>query len=116
MKPCKTFVGVALPALAVGACVVLPQRDAEVENARAAVLAAQNDPQVVTLAPVELNQAVDALRRADALWADGADIRGVHHLAYVASTRAAIASETARLKAAEASIASANAERDRVRL
>lgn len=115
MKPWKTIC-ITLPAFAVGACVVLPERDADVENARAAVLAAQNDPQVVTLAPVELGQAVEAMRRTDALWQDHAAKEHVHHLAYLASTRAAIASEIARLKAAERSVETANAERDRVQL
>ncbi|HEX6136713.1 MAG TPA: OmpA family protein [Casimicrobiaceae bacterium] len=116
MKTWKAVAGIALPAFVVGACAVIPERDAEVESARAAVLAAQGDPQVVTLAPVELNRAVDAMRRADALWAEHGATADVHHLAHLASTRAAIASETARLKGAEASIASANAERARVRL
>jgi outer membrane protein OmpA-like peptidoglycan-associated protein len=107
---------VALPAFAIGACAMLPERDAQVDEARAAVLAAQNDPQVVSLAPVELNKAVEAMRRTDAAWSDRADLGQVHHLAYLAWTRAAIATETARQKSAEASVASANAERDRVRL
>jgi outer membrane protein OmpA-like peptidoglycan-associated protein len=116
MKPWKAVVGIALPALAIGACAVLPERDAEIDDARAAVLAAQNDPQVVSLAPVELNQAVEAMRRADASWEDRVDLAEVHHLAYLAWTRAAIATETARLKSAEASVASADQERTRIRL
>jgi outer membrane protein OmpA-like peptidoglycan-associated protein len=115
MKTWKA-IGLALPAFAVGACAVLPAHDAEVDDARAAVLAAQNDPQVVSLAPVELNKAVDAMRRADAAWSNRGDIEAVHHLAYLAWTQAAIATEMARLKASEAAIASANAERDRVQL
>lgn len=109
-------VGIVLPAFAVGACAVLPAHDAEVDDARAAVLAAQNDPHVVSLAPVELGKAVEAMHRADNAWQGGANIAEVHHLAYLAYTRAAIATETARLKTSEATIASANAERDRVRL
>jgi outer membrane protein OmpA-like peptidoglycan-associated protein len=116
MNTWKTAAGLMLPAFVLGACAVVPERDAEVENARAAVLAAQRDPQVVALAPRELDRAVDAMRRADALWSDRGDVPSVHHLAYLAATRAAIAAETARLKAAEASVATANAERDRVRL
>lgn len=115
MKTWKA-VGIALPAFAIGACAILPEHDAEVDDARAAVLAAQNDPQVVSLAPVELNKAVEAMRRTDAAWSNRGDIEDVHHLAYLAWTQAAIATETARLKASEAAIATANAERDRVRL
>ena len=92
MKTWKA-VGLALPAFAVGACAVLPAHDAEVDDARAAVLAAQNDPQVVSLAPVELNKAVDAMRRTDAAWSNGDDIEAVHHLAYLAWAQAAIERE-----------------------
>jgi outer membrane protein OmpA-like peptidoglycan-associated protein len=107
---------VVLPAFAMGACAILPERDAQVDDARAAVLAAQNDPHVVSYAPLELNQAVEAMRRTDAAWSNHRDLDEVHHLAYLAWTHAAIATETARLKSAEASIASAKAERDRVQL
>ena len=116
MKAWKARMGIVVPAFALGACAVLPAHDAEVDDARAAVLAAQNDPHVVSLAPVELNKAVDAMRQADAAWSNRGSIEEVHHLAYLAWTHAAIATETARLKTAEASVASANADRDRVRL
>jgi outer membrane protein OmpA-like peptidoglycan-associated protein len=116
MKSWKAVMGIVVPAFAVGACAVLPAHDAQVDDARAAVVAAQNDPQVVSLAPVELNKAIDAMQQADAAWSNRGNIEEVHHLAYLAWTHAAIAKETARLKTAEASVASANAERDRVRL
>jgi outer membrane protein OmpA-like peptidoglycan-associated protein len=116
MNAWKARMAIVVPAFAVGACAVLPAHDAEVDDARAAVLAAQNDPQVVSLAPVELNKAVDAMRAADAAWSNRGSIDEAHHLAYLAWTHAAIATETARLKTAEASVASANAQRDRVRL
>jgi len=116
MKTTKTSIGIAVPALVAAACTTVAVRDADIDNARTAVAAAQNDAQVVALAPVELGQAVEAMRRADALWNDRGDIERVHHLAYLAWRRAAIATEAARLKAAEASIATANAERDRIRL
>jgi outer membrane protein OmpA-like peptidoglycan-associated protein len=116
MKSWKLIAGVALPAFALGACAVMPEHDSEIADARAAVVAAQNDPKVVELAPVELNQAIEAMHRADRAWADHRDVESAHHLAYLAWTRAAIARETARMKEAEASVASANAERDRVRL
>jgi len=116
MKHWKTTVAVALPAFALGACAVMPAHDAELDDARAAVVAAQSDPQVVSLAPVELNNAVVAMRRADDAWSHHGDVAQVHHLAYLAWKQAKIATETARLKSSEASIASANAERDRLQL
>lgn len=116
MKRWKASVAIALPAFALGACAVMPAHDAELDDARAAVIAAQSDPQVVSLAPVELSNAVVAMRRADDAWSSRADVAQVHHLAYLAWKQAKIATETARLKSSEASIASANAERDRLQL
>ena len=116
MKSWKLIAGASLPAVALGACAVFPTHDAELDDARAAVLAARNDPQVVRLAPVELDKAVDAMHRADNAWSEHRDVEYVHHLAYLAWTRAAIAKETARLKLAEASVSTATAERDRARL
>lgn len=116
MKSWKLAAGLALPAFALGACAVMPEHDAEMDDARAAVLAAQSDPNVVRLAPVELNKAVEAMHRADDAWTEHRDVEYVHHLAYLAWTRASIARETARMKEAEATVASASAERDRVRL
>lgn len=116
MKATKTLIAIAVPVLLAGACTIAPVRDADIDNARAAIAAAQNDPQVVALAPVELGQAVEAMRRADAAWNDRGDIERVHHLAYLAWRRAAIATEAAHLKAAEASIATANADGDRIQL
>lgn len=116
MKALKTAFSAALPALLLGACAVMPAHDANVENARAAVAAAQSDPQVVALAPAELAQAVETMRRTDALAKDYGRIEDVHHLAYLAWARATTATEVARQRAAEAAVASANIERDRVRL
>src|SRR6185503_19516430 len=98
MKRWKASVAIAVPAFALGACAVMPAHDAELDDARAAVIAAQSDPQIVSLAPVELNSAVVAMRRADDAWSNRADVADVHHLAYLAWKQAKIATETARLK------------------
>lgn len=116
MKALKTVCSFALPVLLLGACAVMPAHDANVENARATVVAAQSNPQVVSLAPAELAQAVEAMRRTDALAQDYGRIEDVHHLAYLAWARATTATEVARQRAAEAAVASARVERDRVRL
>ncbi len=97
--------------LALGGCNTLPERNAALEDARAAVHSAQADSQVPTLAGLELGQADEALRRADTAWRDHEDTRTVDHLAYLAQRRASIAIETARLRGAEAAVAAANAER-----
>ena len=99
MKSMKTMIGIAVPTLLAGACTIVPVRDADIDNARAAVAAAQNDPQVVTLAPVELGQAVEAMRRADALWNDRGDLERVHYLAQRSAEAAQRDAERAQAQA-----------------
>src|SRR5690349_5997177 len=86
MKRWKASVAIALPAFALGACAVMPAHDAELDDARAAVIAAQSDPQVVSLAP----QAQAEASRADAL---------------SAQARAAAATATAQAARAQAEAA-----------
>jgi outer membrane protein OmpA-like peptidoglycan-associated protein len=107
---------VATVAIGLTGCSSLPERNSALEDARAAVRTAQADTQVVTLAGLELSQADEVLRRAEVAWRDHEDALEVDHLAYLARRRAAIAVETARLRAAEAAIITATAERDRVLL
>jgi outer membrane protein OmpA-like peptidoglycan-associated protein len=101
--------------LSVG-CATQPDRNAALEDMRTVYAAAQADPQVVRLAPLELNQATDALRRAETAWTDRAGAEQVGHLAYLAMMRAAIATEVARLRAAENAVAAAVPEQSRIQL
>lgn len=68
------------------------------------------------MAPNELKQAADALARAEAAAASRENPRTVEHLAYLAKQQAALAAQTARLKAAEREIDQAGAEREKMRL
>ncbi len=95
----------ALALLAVAGCATVPENDAVLVNARVAVSAARSNPQVVTYAPIELDQAVMTLRDADSLAAHGGGIDEVHRLALLANQRATIAQETARTRSAEAALA-----------
>ena len=99
-----------------GGCATVEQRPVALEDARIAVDAARTNPQVISLAPIELSDAVGAYQRAVTAYRNEGDTVEVRHLAYVARQRAAIAQETAVLKGAELAITNANAERDRVRL
>ena len=101
--------------LTLGACSSVPQSTL-LDEARTNYNAAQSDPQVNALAAAELREAREALDRANAAQARRDEQRTVDHLAYLARQRVAIAAETARMKTAEAQIANANAERDRVLL
>ncbi len=106
---------VALAAL-FAACTSIPKHNTELDQARSAVNAAQNDPQIAALAPEELSQAAESLRVAEHAMADHAATATVNHLAYMTVQRARIANDTASSKAAQAVVASAAAERDKLLL
>ena len=98
------------------ACSLTRPDNSVLEEARGGYAAAQSDPQVVKLAADELNQAGAALKKADDAWNKREDDALVDQLAYVAKQRVAIAQETARQKAADATAVSVGAERDKIRL
>src|SRR6266436_8661781 len=86
------------------------------EQARTAYAQAQQTPQVVTQAPVPLQEADQTLRRAERVWADDKDTEEVQHLSYLTTQRVEIAKTVAEKKLAEGSIQQANQERDQVLL
>ena len=96
-------------------CSTVPPNSTALDEARGLYSSAQTNPQVVSLAPVELQRAGQTLQKADAALGKGEDAE-VDQLAYMAKQQVAIAQETARRKAAEQSIANATAQRDQVRL
>ncbi len=116
--PRALVTGAALATLSIilGACSSMPDRNAALDQARSRFNQAQADSQVVALAPDELSRAGDSLRVADKAWTDGVGTTTVNHLAYMAGQRVTVAQETASSKAAQAIVASAGAERDRMRL
>jgi uncharacterized protein YcfJ len=90
--------------LAVSGCASFPERDPALDNARLSVDAARSNPQVVTYAPGELEQAAATLRQADDLAARGGRYDDVHSLAVLASQRAATAQDVARIRSEQAAI------------
>jgi len=110
----KALVGAATIALA--ACSTVPTTTPTLDEARADFVAANNNPQVATYAPNEFKQASDALDRANQAAAQRESLDTIDRLAYVAKQRIATAQEVAKSKAAEAEIANASRERDRVQL
>jgi len=110
------FLPTALLAMAILAgCASVPENSL-LNEARNDYSAAQNNPQVINLAPTELKQAGDALAKANNASDKKEDASVVTHLAYLAKQRVAIAQETARQKAAEIAVANAAAERSKIRL
>jgi outer membrane protein OmpA-like peptidoglycan-associated protein len=103
-------------AVLLAACSTVPTTTATLDEARADYVAASNNPQVASYAPLEFRQASEALDRANQAAAKRESLDTVDRLAYVAKQRIATAQEVARAKTAEAEIANAGRERDRVQL
>jgi outer membrane protein OmpA-like peptidoglycan-associated protein len=110
MKPVNVLAAVAALALAAG-CASNPPDNAALEQARAAVGAAQADPHVPSLAPAELDLAQRTLEDTERLAREDTPAEYVSHRAYIAEQRARIARETAMARAAEAEAAQARAQR-----
>ena len=98
------------------ACSTTPATNAQVEAVRSSLQQAQANPQTQGLAGGELRQATEALAAADAAVAQRDDTSTVEHLAYLAQQRVALLQEAGSRRAAEAAVASANSERDQLRL
>ena len=119
MKNARKFIPHALAlaaTLLLGACSSLPADNGALMSARAAFEGARNNAQTRELAAAELSAAGTALNRANEAFTRGDKLAEVDHLAYLASQRVAVAQQTARQKAADAQLLSAEAERDRSRL
>jgi outer membrane protein OmpA-like peptidoglycan-associated protein len=114
----KSFLkpAVLAAALLLSACASTPSTTATLDAARADYVAVSNDPRVAANAPLEFKQATDALDAANRAAAERDSLDKIDRLAYVAKQRIATALEVARAKQAEADMARAGHERDKVRL
>ena len=77
---------------------------------------ARTNPDITTLAPLELKDASDTLNKADTAFSEDEDADTVNHLAYVATQQVSIAQQTAAQKKAEAAVAASAAKRTQVQL
>jgi outer membrane protein OmpA-like peptidoglycan-associated protein len=103
-------------ALSLTACAPTATTNPALDEARAAFQAAQANPTVVRSAPLELKQAEMQLTKADELFQQKEDLAVVEHHAYLSKQYSAIAQEIGNQKIAEAAIAQASEERNRVLL
>jgi len=103
-------------AVLLAGCSTVPTTTATLDEARADYVAASNNPQVANYAPLEFRQASEALDRANQAAAKRESLDTIDRLAYVAKQRVATAQEVAKAKSAEAEIADAGRQRDRVQL
>jgi outer membrane protein OmpA-like peptidoglycan-associated protein len=103
-------------AVLLAGCSTVPTTTATLDEARADYVAASNNPQVASYAPLEFRQASEALDRANQAAAKRDSLDAIDRLAYVAKQRIATAQEVAKAKSAEAEIVDAGRQRDRVQL
>jgi outer membrane protein OmpA-like peptidoglycan-associated protein len=111
----RSPIGILCIALAAG-CTAIPRATNELEAARAAYRAAAASPEVQGRAAVELEMAERALGDAERLHTADAEPARVAHFAYLAERRARIAMKTAEMRAAEAALAIAGEQRNRMQL
>lgn len=112
------FFPMTLIAVAVlsGCATSAPPQNAALTEAHDRYNTAQANPQVTTLAALELKEAGDTLNKADEAFSKGQGTATVDHLSYVASQKVSIAQETAKQKTAELAVANAGAKRTEARL
>jgi outer membrane protein OmpA-like peptidoglycan-associated protein len=110
----RLITGVGL-ALALGACASIPQPNAALENARAAVQTAEADPNVIRYAPLDLDRAKKDLNVAEEAALHHHDME-IAQPAYLATQNARIAQAHGAAKADDARVAAGQTERDRIML
>ncbi|MDR3390793.1 MAG: OmpA family protein [Sulfuriferula sp.] len=96
-------------------CSSVPQ-NSSLSEAQSSYNNAQTNPQVTSLAAVELQQAGDTLTKANTALNKGESDAKVNQLAYIAKQQVSIAEETAKQRADEATVANAGKKRDAIRL
>jgi outer membrane protein OmpA-like peptidoglycan-associated protein len=110
----KIFTGFSM-ALALGACASMPQPNAALEAARAAVQTAEADPNVNKYAPLDLDKARKDLSIAEDASAHHRDAE-VDQPAYLATQNARLAQAHGAAKADDARVAAGQVERDQIML
>lgn len=106
---------VAFVSLGLTACRSVPPEHPALADARVALNTANADPNVARTAAVELQQAREALSRAEAAWVRDQNSDEARNLGYIARQRVAIANEVAARRVAEERVQKAEAEREKVR-
>ena len=101
---------------ALAACSSVPRTTSLLDQTRIDYRAAQNNANVARFAPLELEQAGEAMDQANAAsdHSDSAD--KLDKLAYLAKKKIALTQEAAKQKAAEADVVASAKERDQIRL
>ena len=96
-------------------CTTMPQ-NSSLSEAHSSYDNARSNPEVTTMAAVQLQEAGDTLNKADQASKHGESAATVDQLAYIAKQQVAIAQETAKRKTAELAVTNASAKRGQVLL
>ncbi|MBC3919991.1 OmpA family protein [Undibacterium sp. CY18W] len=113
----KIFLPAALlTTLVLAACSSMPKTTSLLEQTRMEYQAAQNNPNVSTLAPLEMSQATVAMNDANTAAKNDENSEKIDRLAYLAKQKIGLAQELTKQKMAEASAAAAAQTRDQIRL
>lgn len=116
MKKTSLILTLLAAAVLTTGCSSMPTHTSQLDQTRSSYLDAQRNPDIAKYAAVEMQQAGVAMDQANSAAADSGSTEKIDKLAYMAQQKIALAQETAKQKSAEASIASAGHERDRIRL
>lgn len=105
-----------LTVMLLAACSTTPKTTSLLDQTRMDYQAAQNNPNVLSLAPLEMRQAGVAMDDANNAAKDNESSEKIDRLAYLAKQKIATAQELSKQKLAEASVADAAKARDQIRL
>jgi outer membrane protein OmpA-like peptidoglycan-associated protein len=117
MKRNLIAIAVASALMGLAGCATTPKSNATLEQARAAVQQAEQDPNVSKYAPTELDRARKLLINAEGSAKErGADDKSSAHYAYLATQMARIAGQRANEQVATARIKAGEGERQQILL
>ncbi|MFZ6638893.1 OmpA family protein [Undibacterium sp. TC4M20W] len=107
---------ILMTAMLLSACSTAPKTTSMLDQARMDYQAAQNNPNVLTLAPLEMRQADIAMNEANRAAKENESTDKIDRLAYIAKQKIGVAQELTKQKQAEAAVADAAKARDQIRL
>jgi outer membrane protein OmpA-like peptidoglycan-associated protein len=110
----QSLIATAIAALLLSACSTVPERHVALDQARQQFAMVQADPQSNQHAGDELRRARSALQLAEQAQQDRKPRVEIDHLAYLATQRIALTQASAETRRAQAQVAGAAAERDRM--
>ena len=116
MKKSVFVPGLLAVAALVSACSSMPSSTSLLEQTRVDYAVARSNQNVSIYAQPEMNRAAEALGQANEAANNNRSGDKIDELAYIAKQKIALAQEVGRQKSAEAEVANAGHERDRIRL